>query len=281
MKINQLNPIIIISPGRSGSTLLQRYLNLSDRLIIWGEHAGFISGLAQMYSDFIEDTAAQRNIVSGLRNVDLILRSQPITNRGVEWTNNFTSEVFLNGIRDFLINLFCKDVDDQQRWGFKEIRYLEKEYNFINDLFPDVQFVFLVRNPLDTLASMIAAREKDKWPSVYFSRKSQKAIIEKYANRILERISAIHNFSKEKQNFIIIRYEDLVEEPQKVLDYIFNFLGVATPEVQKIELISNSHLSVMEKDSIKHDIKKYYRKNKVFKELSFVYENIDFFQEGP
>ncbi|PKO17652.1 MAG: hypothetical protein CVU39_04000 [Chloroflexi bacterium HGW-Chloroflexi-10] len=280
MKINQLNPIIIISPGRSGSTLLQRYLNLSDKLIIWGEHAGFISGLAQMYSDFIEDAAAQRNIISGLRNVDLIMRSQPITNRGIEWTNNFTSDVFLNGIRDFLINLFSKDVDDQQRWGFKEIRYLEKEYNFISDLFPDVQFIFLVRNPLDTLASMIAAREKDKWPSVFFSRKSQKAIIEKYANRILERISAIYNFSKEKQNFIIIRYEDLVKDPQEVLDYIFKFLGVATPEVQKIELISNSYLSVMEKDSIKHDINKYHRKNKVFKELSLVYENIDFFQEG-
>jgi len=35
--------------GRSGSTLLQRLLNVHAGLTIWGEHGGFLKGITEAY----------------------------------------------------------------------------------------------------------------------------------------------------------------------------------------------------------------------------------------
>ena len=41
-------PIFVLSPPRSGSTVLMRVLNCHPTLVIWGEHVGLINRLAEI-----------------------------------------------------------------------------------------------------------------------------------------------------------------------------------------------------------------------------------------
>lgn len=262
----RLDPVVILSPGRSGSTLLQRYLNLSDDLVVWGEHGGFISGLGTMYDRFMNYATAQRNIQSGLKNVDALLRSSPIVKRRIEWTNNFTSEDFTDGIRSFLLGLFAKDISNDQRWGFKEIRYLSDDLVFFRTLFPGVQYIFIVRNPLDTITSMVGAWEKGKWSD--FSRDKQREVVIKYANKIAIRTSSYIKFISGNENHIITTYEDLSGNSREVVDTIFSFLRLESPAKRKIRLIAKSYLSVKRKNEIKEDILAYHQELIEYQEVN-------------
>lgn len=44
-------PVFVLSAGRSGSTLLQKLLNSSQELVIWGEHMGILRHLARAMDD--------------------------------------------------------------------------------------------------------------------------------------------------------------------------------------------------------------------------------------
>ncbi|NJO83266.1 MAG: formylglycine-generating enzyme family protein [Blastochloris sp.] len=48
-------PVFIITTGRSGSTLLLRYLNCAEGLVVWGEHAGVLRELGMAYRRLIRD----------------------------------------------------------------------------------------------------------------------------------------------------------------------------------------------------------------------------------
>ncbi len=92
------NPVFIITTGRTGSTLLQRYVNCSKDLVIWGEHGGFITNLANAYKNFTTGKVHD-NIVNGRQYArNLINKKLPI-NMPIEWCNNFTDEDFYANLR--------------------------------------------------------------------------------------------------------------------------------------------------------------------------------------
>jgi Sulfotransferase family len=239
---HRMDPVFLLSPGRSGSTLLQRYLNCGKDLILWGEHGGFLSGLRNTYQNWSENKNTQSLFKRGTVHSDLLLSSKVAVGVDIEWTNNFSPDHFKHQLTNLIVELFTVDIPPQTRWGFKEIRYDDKDINFLKDLFPLAQFVFIVRDPIDTLASAIVAFAKaaQLWEAVEQAtdeRNKMKTQLEIHSNRTLNIAKGIVNCTEKDMGYLI-KYEDLRDNPIESVQRICQYLKCCTPDPEQIKLIA-------------------------------------------
>lgn len=202
--------IVIVTYGRSGSTLLMNILNNSG-CMIYGENANFFYGLFKSYNS-IDELFKNK------------LRYQPIN----PWFNNKE----LNK-SSFIINTknYIKDIYGEHNIiGFKEIRYdnryidtydnFEKYLHFLELLFDDILFVFNTRN-LDDV-------KKSKWWK-YMDYDSFKELLVESESRFFR------YFQKHKENTFHITYDDVINKTQKLKD-LYDKIGLEFNET----LINNT-----------------------------------------
>ncbi|MDX1472352.1 MAG: sulfotransferase [Flavobacteriaceae bacterium] len=268
--------MFIISPGRSGSTLLQRYLNSSKDLLIWGEHGGFISGLSDSYYKFANNQGVQNLLSWGRGNVDLLLSQQKLVEVDIEWTNNFTLEDWQVAHRDLVLRLLAIEIPQSVRWGFKEIRYGEKVIRLLRELFPKAQFIFLVRHPIDTLASMIAAwfKPENVWEQQGWLK--DKELLLKLQEFIIQHCSRVLRVSEAINRYVadgyLIQYENLKENPYEVLYSTCVYLDVSPPSAEQIAMIASDVRKSTKSKAIKEALYKEFINNVKILEVCELYE---------
>ena len=236
-------PIIILTTGRTGSSLLQHLLNTSDELVIWGEHMGFLRSLSEAHN-LIEkcpwidaDSARGEWLLKDHRDID--------PKRWTAWDGSFSKQEFLDGLRLLTNHLFARDIREDQRWGFKEIRYRKFELvQFINELYPEAQFILLLRNPVDVCASFTSIKSKkflnegeDEWDLVQTAREIANEQIKLFFKTCVE---TWHRFQRSTQ---FVFYEDLVHDSFHVMENLARFLELKKgfPR-QSVELITSKDL---------------------------------------
>jgi len=147
-------PIFVFAQHRGGGTLLTRLLNCHPDIVIWGEHAGFISRLAeadavmQQYGQVMHprpDELFERYLARGTDN---LADYDP-------WMSPVVRTDFQAWCREFLCVMFSQRLASDQRWGFKEIRYNLQIAIFLQSLFPDARFVLLARDPIELCLSQL------------------------------------------------------------------------------------------------------------------------------
>lgn len=238
---NNLNkqPILLLSSGRSGSTLLQRILNTSEDLTIWGEHAGIFSGIARSYFEILEGKPLEKFYFSKVNkiNASLINGEYAQYNININWLNSFEKEKSKEIYRNFIFSILNqqKNLNASARWGFKEIRYTfeDKTVDMFVNLFPETQFIFSVRNPFDIILSMMFAffpEEKRNSALINSDLNQLQTNIKIFAQRLSIAYKSIDVWINEKKvNSIIIRYEDLLNDKNKTVKTIFSFLNIDLP----------------------------------------------------
>jgi hypothetical protein len=149
-------PVFLITTGRSGSTLLLRYLNCAERMVVWGEHAGIVTDLAACYRK-LRDPRTEAFVAAARPMIDRLLAKQaivcPAEQMTVEWANSFDGARVRAALRAFLVHLLNAGVPADYRWGFKEIHYADDEMALLRSLFAAPRFVLLVRDPASILKS--------------------------------------------------------------------------------------------------------------------------------
>lgn len=112
--------------------------------------------------------------------------------------------------------------------------FLEKtpRYHLIIDeiisSFPDAKIIFLWRNPLAIINSMLTSWGKDRWNifrykiDLYKGLENMVSAFEKYGNRSIS-----------------IKYEDLLELPEKELNRIMEYLGLPLEKIEPEKLGEN------------------------------------------
>ncbi|MGB3512308.1 MAG: sulfotransferase, partial [Microcoleaceae cyanobacterium] len=203
--------ILIITYGRSGSTLLQGILNDIDGVLVRGENNNFIYGLYEAYNRLL-DTRTHEDI------------SQP--NNSWYGAGEIDQELFLDDCRQMVRNVLLADKKYEKHfvcYGFKEIRYLEisqqqkdiADYlNFLAKIFPKPAFIFNVRNLDDVL--------KSGW-WVNMNKAESRA-------ELMELETAFHTYREtHPDNTFLISYEDVVCQSNN-FQLLFNFLGAQYPE---------------------------------------------------
>jgi hypothetical protein len=211
-------PIFLVGTGRCGSTLVQKILNSVEEVMIYGEHGGFLRQIAEAYFLNLEDKKIAKYILS--QNV-VGEEATSVTERlknpqgWSAWTNWYNRATVKKNFREFIESFFNPiPLGRKRHWGFKEIRYGidDRVLEMLADLYPQGRFIFVVRNPVDVVASKISAR--------------MSAGIEADAHSWAEQNGHFLGFYRlNKKISRIVRYEDLISSDGPQLDELFNWLG--------------------------------------------------------
>lgn len=221
--------ILIITYGRSGSTLLQGILNTIDGVVIRGENDNIFFDLFKTYQKFIDLKNHHKTAV---------LPNQPWY--GISF---FDEDLLLAHYRELAKGFLLADQyneDENLCVGFKEIRYdkigddLEAYLDFLSKLFPNAAFVFNTRN-LEDVTKSAWWKEADR-------------------DTVFKDLSTLENrfetYAKTEDFCYQINYNDIITKGQKLQD-LFRFLGASYhPEIIDF-VLSTPHSYSPEQDHVK------------------------------
>lgn len=215
--------VLIITYGRTGSTLLQGLLNTIDGCIVRGENLNFCLGLYHSY-----------------QSLQVLIQEKPTDTESTQaffGAHLVNEESFLYDARNLLKRQLSIS-SDTKTWGFKEIRYtpetnlkdIHGKYDlggylsFLEKLLPNCAFVFLTRKHSDVI------------DSAFWKEKN----VEKALSWITDFEKQAMQWSLKKSNCIWIDYEN-IKQVSAGLKQLFDFLGAEfDPETVK-KTLSTEH----------------------------------------
>ena len=245
------SPIFLFGTHRSGTTLLQRILNSSEDVVIWGEHGGFLSQVAEAYFLNFEDQTILRNIPQQNKPLDTPqAKIKKLKNSKLwpAWCNWYSQKEVQNIFRSFIENFFNPSkVQKNVAWGFKEIKYGQgcRTLEMLSDLYPDAKFIFITRDPIDVVASNYFKSIKkesglDSQLTISRAKELKESCCEFSIQEEAEAWSKQNTYfqafqDKNSQRSFQIIYEELISDPS-VAESILEWLGVAysNEKIQRI-----------------------------------------------
>ncbi len=198
--------ILVITYGRSGSTLLQGLLNSIEGVVLRGENMNMCFHLFKTYQAILESKT----------------HDGKITQNPFFGSSKLDEEYFLRQSKETVKNLLLGDrINDStvKCYGFKEIRYihilndLSKYLKFLKKIFPNPCFIFNTRNNEDVVNSWI----KLGWQPESYKEKGIKRL-----NKA--EVAFVNAMEENKNNSFHITYEDIVNKTNRVKS-LFSFLG--------------------------------------------------------
>ena len=211
-----IQPVFLVGPPRSGTTLVQ--------LLISAHPAFFSAPETHFFTYVLEPIKDWTHSKLSLEQLDVVfeqLAAKPMLKLGEDFQSYIRQKADIDGIAPsaFLNELMVYLGNS----GKESIRWVEKTPRHalcipqILTMFPGAKVVAVVRDPRDVASS----------PSP-FGRFDSKIQLKKYRlsraelwNRIVKTVIQL----MPNDHILIIRYEDIVEDPLLSLDKIMRFLG--------------------------------------------------------
>lgn len=201
-----IKPIFIFSLPRSGSTLLQRILTTHGNIESVSEPWILLPLLYALRNKGVFAEYAHMSLVQATKD---IIEELP---KG--------EEDYYKAIRAFALDIY------QNLSHEGAIYFIDKtpRYHLVVDkiiqTFPDGKFIFLWRHPLAIAASiMTMSNHKGTWKDIY-----------RYGIDLYDGFENLYSSSmKHHDKSITITYEQLVNNPQAILDNIANYLDIDFP----------------------------------------------------
>jgi hypothetical protein len=209
--------LLIITYGRSGSTLLTGILNSIDRCLIRGENNNFIEGFYDAYTKI----ESARQVRIGDRTTQAWYGIQDVD-----------TEFFLESTKNTIKKLlFGRELySDFDTYGFKEIRYFEMDnnklsgyLNFLKKVFPKPCFVFNRRNHDEVC--------KSSW----FADRNDETIKRKF---VLFESTCDEFIANNLDSSIAVNYNKIIDLSSGELKNLFDFIEQPYNK-EKIESILN------------------------------------------
>jgi len=217
------------------------------------------------------------------------LDSKWISNNLVPWMKydskfkSFTRDLYIDSKNNEKRNIdsmrFVKQFWKRQTVQHNHKQLLSKSNPFVFRLksimkvFPDAKIIFIVRDPIETITSFFSMQERIKYGNMMTKEELDLYRIEAY-QEIIDWYQETENAKQflDKNNFLVLKYDDLKEDLYGSVDQSFKFIG------QDMNKEFESLLS--EKSSMKH-IKKHHNKTindfgftekQIKEDFAFVYE---------
>ncbi len=206
-------PVFITGLYRSGTTLLSRSLNANPKLFITFDNVHF---MRFCYNKF--EPLNSKNILNLINDVSerLLERNNIKIDKKaiISDIQNFKKVNYSIIYNSIMKNCFLKK-KTKLIWGEKTNVAWGSIPNFLK-MFPDGKCIFLLRDPRDVLCSFKKMTD-NPWPNYLDSIFASLGAFQ-YAEFLKKKIS--------KKNLFILKYENLVNEPEKNLKKICKFIGV-------------------------------------------------------
>ena len=227
MSDHTIKPIFIFSLPRSGSTLLQRILGNHPKIHTVSEPWVLLPFLGIM---------TPLEIYTGYSHKNSTIAINEFIDHLPGGDDDFYYE-----IRCAILNMYQKICSKQK----KTAKYfLDKtpRYHLILDrihqTFPEAKIIILMRNPLSVVASMLLTRPVKTW-NLYF-----------YNVDLYQGLNNLIAFQKKhSESSLFVNYENLIENPNKVITKLYEYLEIEKP-INDICLESNQYLTGQMGDSL-------------------------------
>lgn len=242
------NPVIVVGRPRSGSSIFTRLLNESPDLYIvndlyYLQYVDSLNGFSQADASTVEKLA--RHLLATLEN-----RARPddLGIAGIECERVLTSEnrveletfveqcikepnhnwaSILSSIMQFYATLI-----DKKQWGYNTPQdYLHLPR--LQQTFLNAKFIFVMRNPLEVLRSYKNLTYRKGFHDPAYYHPALQAIAWKSA-------IACYLENQHRDNFLLVRYEDLIDDVNGVFADVGNFLGLQFPALNLNNYGNNS-----------------------------------------
>lgn len=230
-------PAFVLSLGRCGSTLLQRLLNCHPRCFIFGEHDGAFGHL----DHFIR--SMQRFSEVSSKNADLILNKKQMGQYTAWATPRFDEKCLVNEIGVMIEKFYTRKIPPggDFAWGFKEIRYRQREIEFLESLFPAGRFIFVTRDFRSYFLSVIRSFLEYKNPN--------EGDVEKIVREYIDFMEYIKHFKESRLGVtLIVSYQDITSDLIATTDAVFELLGIGPGDASAIWAESKLHLDYVLRD---------------------------------
>ena len=196
-----MKPIFIFSLPRSGSTLLQRILAQSPQISTSAE--------PWILLPFVY-TLKSRGIISEYWHTSAVAAIEDFYDGFPNGKKDYIDE-----LREFILNLYKKSADSKSQYFLDKTPRYHLICDEIINLFPDGKFIFLWRNPLAVVSSIIQSWCNGKWRIVIYNIDLYKGI-----EKLLK------TFIANKSQFLAVKYENLVQKPSIELNRICDYLAL-------------------------------------------------------
>jgi len=230
-------PIVILGLGRSGSKLLRDILNYSRDVYIapeLGFHFVFKSGLLKQMrklGDFRQDSNVEKLVDAvyseGGSKAHLFVRSIPRDELRLSLLNGDRTERSV--FESFVRSKANADKPGATVIGAK----FPFHFSFtpqIREWYPQGKIVFLVRDPRAIAASELRKKIDRPSPTSEFPHFRSKAVLRaaivSYVVSSALWYSIVIKRHKDLSNVYLLRYEDLVLEPESTIRKLCEFLGI-------------------------------------------------------
>lgn len=208
--------VLIVTYGRTGSTLLQGILNSIDGCLVRGENNQFCYGLFEAYKNIL----------------DIKKHYAPTATNPFYGAHLLDENMFLDYSSQMVKKLILADKDKSEIscYGFKEVRYINIldnlfEYlDFLKKIFPNAAFVFNTRKMEDVLKS-------GWWPE-----RNQTETI----NNMIRCEKMFTSYQQDHANSFLITYEDVTNKSPKLAS-LFDFLGAPYLEGKIDTVLATPH----------------------------------------
>lgn len=190
------NPIIITGMPKSGTSLTVQILNNHEDCLLDFEIPATLA-VMRGYKMTIDPSS---NIYEFIKNMGL----DPLCKKHHD--ELITSGAFRNMIRT-LFGQMHSGWNTGKRWG-STTKPLLNHHTIITDLYPDAEFLFVLRDPRDIWASMKSWKPGPHWLNAIKPSDAGPDMIIKRYNRFLDLFMQI-----DEQHRYFIKYEDIVADP--------------------------------------------------------------------
>lgn len=198
-------PVFILSMPRAGSTLLQRLLATHPQIATISEShllLPFIYPLRQrgVYAEYDHKYThlGFRNFIAGLDG---------------------GQAAYLDAVREFALGLYGQVAGPGARYFVDKAGALSLVVDELLKMFPDGKFVFLWRNPLAVVSSMMLSWRAGRWS------------VHEYEVYLFRGLPALADAYREgAAGAAAVRYEDLVVRPEATASRIFEYLDLSPTE---------------------------------------------------
>jgi len=206
-------PVFVLGCAwRCGSTLLQRVLSSSSDLFVWGENGGVSSLLQEIHDRVARLSDRSAHEWEGFREHG--------TDAWMACLNPPFPGALREALRGFYFDYFARAAEQlgKKRWGFKEVRHGVRTAAFLAELFPGSRIVFLLRNPVEVVASMSTM----SWYST-----------EGRAHGVLDtwRRNSESMLEWRDARLLVVRYESLVHDPHGELERIARHVDIPVQDL--------------------------------------------------
>ena len=199
----KMSPIFLISLPRSGSTLLQKMLTVHSEVHSVSEPwlllpLAYMHVSKGMFTEYDHEWA--------IKAFDDFINSLPNCRHD-----------FNESTREYVISLYKKSLK-----GKKSRYFLDKTPRyylivpFLTEVFPEAKFIFLFRNPLDVISSILTT-----WLH------NQLRLYRHYADLFHGPFALVEGYLQNQDRALAVHYEKLVASPETEIKRICNYLELS------------------------------------------------------